>query len=287
MNENETQPVEGENSTPKPTPEVISDQTPTPNPTREVTESETTAVHGDVAETATKKNPVKVYVIAIGVVVIILLGVIYLLEKEGRSSTTIFSSVIADQEAGVVVAVVNGEKITNAELDTSIKQFSQAAAAQGVDITSPDSQIEIRNQALEVLINTKLLKQAAVEQGITVTDEETDERLETIIADIGGDEILAERMEVLGIDSEQLHQDVKDELIIKALLDIIFLEADIVVKDEEVEAVYEDAGGADGNLPDLEEVREQVEAQIINSKEQLAIDEYLTELKNDSDIEVN
>jgi hypothetical protein len=284
MKENETQPVEGESS--KPTPEVISDQTPTSNPTPEVTDVGNTAVHAAVAASTTKKNPIKVYAIAVGTVVIIMLGVLYLLEKEGRSSTTVFSSVISGQEAGIVVAVVNGEKIISSELDTSIQQFSQAAAAQGVDITSPDSQIDIRNQALDVLVNTKLLKQAAVEQGITVTDEETNERLETIIADIGGEEILTERMEALGIDSEQLYRDVKDELVIKALLDAIFLEAEIVVTDEEVEAVYENAGGVDGGLPALEEVREQVEAQIITSKEQVAIDEYLTELKNVADIEV-
>ncbi|MFT7644877.1 MAG: hypothetical protein ACI9BF_000540 [Candidatus Paceibacteria bacterium] len=287
MNENETPPVEGENSTPttNPTPEVTSE--PTPATTPEATDVGATEVSAAVASSTAKKNPIKVYAIAIGAVVIILLGVLYLLEKDGRSSTTIFSSVIAGQEAGIVVAVVNGEKITNSELGVSIQQFSQAAAAQGVDLTNPDSQVEIRNQALDVLVNTKLLKQAAIKRGITVTDEQTDERLGTIISDIGGEEVLAERLEILGIDPEQLHRDVKDELIIKGLLDTVFLGAEIVVTDEEVAALYEDAGGVDAGLPALEEVREQIEAQIVASKEQATIDDYLTELKSVADIEVN
>ena len=233
-----------------------------------------------------KKSPFVKYAISAAVVVVILLGVLYQLEKEGRSSTGVFASVIENQEEGKVVATVNGTEIINSDLDTSIQQFSQAAAVQGVDVTSPDAQVEIRSQALDVLINTALLKQAATEQGMSVTDEEVTERLETIKADIGGEEVLTERMNELGITTERLQQDIKDELLIQGLLDKVFAEANIEVTEEEVATVYEEAGGAEAGLPALEEVREQVELQIRTSKEQSAIDEYLGGLKTEADIEV-
>lgn len=253
----------------------------------ETTEAKVTATYTDVSEEGSKKSVCKNkkgYVAAVIVVAVIILGVLYFLEKEGRSSTNIFGSIISSQEANTVVAVVNGEEIVNSELSTSIQQFSQAAAAQGVDVTSPDAQVEIRSQALDVLINTELLKQAAAEQGITVSEEATASRLDTIKSDIGGEDVLAERMEALGITAERLESDVKDEIMIKELLDSLFLEAGIAVTEEEIAEVYANAGGAEAGLPALEEVQPQIEAQIKASKEQAVIDKYLGELKAEAEI---
>ncbi len=248
------------------------------------------AENTEAAPVATKssfcKPGMRRYVAAVLVVALIILGVLYLLEKEGRSSTTIFSSIIESQQANMVVAVVNGEEIVNSQLDTSIQQFAQVAVAQGVDATNPEAQAEIRSQALQVLINTQLLKQAAAEGGIVVTDEAVAERLETIKVDIGGEEILAERMSSLGIDEAQLQTDIKDELLIQQLLDTVFEKVDMTISEEEVTAVYDNAGGPEAGLPPLEEVREQIEAQLVASKEQVAIDEYLTELKDGAEIEI-
>lgn len=226
------------------------------------------------------------YVAAIVIVLMILAGVLYEMEKQGRTSIGIFDSMILSQEANKVVATVNGTDITNSELNTSIQQFSQAAAAQGVDLTDPNALGEIRTQSLDVLINTQLLKQAAVEQGIEVTDEVVEARLVEIETQIGGPEVLAERMATLQIDADKLQRDIYDELLIQGLLEQLFAEAVIEVTDEEVAAVYESAGGLEAGLPALEEVRPQVEEQIRSTKEQEIIDGYLTELKTSAEIEI-
>lgn len=236
-------------------------------------------------ETSSKLS-IKSYVIAIALVTVIILGALYQLEKEGRSNTSFFTEMLAKQEASKVVAVVNGTDIINSELDTSIEQFSQVAVAQGVDLTDADTQTEIRNQSLEVLVNTELLKQEARERGLSISDEEVDIRLNEIKIELGGEEVLNERMESLGIETDKLRSDVKDELLIQSLLDQIFAEKDTTVSEEEISTVYEEAGGSDAGLPSLEEVSAQVEAQIRNSKEQEIIDGYLTQLKTEADIKI-
>lgn len=257
-----------------------------------MSENETQSTTETVMETSTstavamtKKSNLKGYIAAVVLATIIILGVLYVLEKEGRSSTHIFANLIASQEASKTVAIVNGEEIKNSELKTSIQQFTQAAVAQGVDITSADAQTEIRNQALDVLVNTRLLKQNALSKGYSVTDEAAAERLQAIETEIGGAEVLAQRMTELGLEMEQLKKDVADELLIQQLLDAIFAEANITVSDEEVAEMYKNAGGAEAGLPALEEVKPQVVAQIKNSKEQAAIDKYLTDLKAAAQIE--
>jgi hypothetical protein len=233
-----------------------------------------------------RKTPIVGFTAAILVAVVIIVGVLYVLEKEGRSSTTLFSSIIGSQQVGAVVAAVNGEEITAGKLSSSIQQFNQVAVSQGIDITNPEAQQNIRSQALDVLINTTLMKQAARDRGITVSEDDVSARIGVIREDLGGEEVLAERMEVLGIGQEQLVSDINDELLIERLLEQIFSETDVAVSDEEVVAVYEGAGGAEAGLPPLEDVRGEIEAQIVSTKEQGAIDGYLTALREGASIEI-
>lgn len=260
-----------------------------------MSENETTETVANTESVATEavqpaKSGLGKIVAAVVLVAVILLGILYVLEKEGRSSTAIFSSMIEKQRAAEVVATVNGEEITNADLDVSIKQFEQLALAQGVDTSSPEIQAEVRAQALEVLINTTLLRQAAAEKGIAITDEEVAARIETITTDIGGSEALTARMQELQLEAGQMQDDIKDELMIQALLEAVFAEASVEVTDEEVKELYDNAkaqAGADTtDFPTLEAVKAQVEQQIQSSKEQAAIDEYLAELKAAADISV-
>jgi FKBP-type peptidyl-prolyl cis-trans isomerase (trigger factor) len=224
--------------------------------------------------------------VAFVIVAITLLIVVFLLEKEGRSSTGIFDSYFAAQEARIVVARVNGNEIRNSDLTTSIEQFNQAAVAQGVDISNPDIKSEIKSQALEVLVNTQLLKAEAIKRGIEVTPEQAAERLATIETEIGGADVLTERMEALGLNRERLQSDIRDEIMIQSLLDQVFAEAQITITDEEVQSVYEAAGGAAAGLPELAEVRPEVEAQIKSSKEQAAIDAFLSSLRGGANVEI-
>jgi len=239
------------------------------------------------APVATKsKSKAGLYIAAIVIVIVTLLIVLFLLEKAGRSSTGIFDSYLAAQENSVVVAVVNGEEITGKDLSVSIQQFNQAALAQGVDTTNPEVVADIRSQALEVLINTTLLRQAALAEGITVSDEETAQRLDTIEEEIGGAEVLQARIDELGLTRANLEEDIKEEIVIQSLLDTLFAETDMVVTEEEILAVYDAAGGVDAGLPPLEEVRDQVEAQVRSTKEQEIIDAYLTDLKDEAEVEL-
>jgi len=131
-------------------------------------------------ERTPKKSLLKLYLMAALVVAVVIMGVLYTLEKEGRSSTAIFSSMIASQVDNEVVAVINGEEIVNKDLDASIEQFKQIALAQGVDVNDPSTQAEMRNQALQVLINTKLLVREAGNRGISVSEEDVNARIEDI-----------------------------------------------------------------------------------------------------------
>jgi hypothetical protein len=253
----------------------------------------TQAAQAPTQEAAAEKSKTGMYVAAAVTVAAILLGVMFLLEKEGRMSTGIFDSFLTNQDAttqqdATVVAVVNGTEITGADLQTSIQQFNQAAAAQGVDTSSPEVIADIRSQALDVLVNTALLKQAAQEQGVEVPAEATAERLATIEAEIGGAEALEARIVELGLTQADLEADIQEELVIQTLLNSLFAEAAIDVTDAEIQEIYDEASASGAEeLPPLETVSEQIEAQVRGTKEQEVIEAYLETLKTEAEIEIN
>lgn len=235
---------------------------------------------------AAKKVPLG-KIIAFGVVALVLLAVaLFFLERNGTLSTGIFDAYFEQQAAAAVIATVNGEEIIGRDLTTSMDQFSEAAIAQGVDVSNPEFKEMVRERSLEVLINTELLKQEAAERGIVATEEEIVTRIESVEAQLGGPAALDERIAELGIDRDRLREDISDEIVIQALLEEIFTEAEITITDEDVEALYEEAGGAEAGLPALEEVRPQVEAQIQAAREQEAIDTFLETLRSDADIQI-
>ena len=251
----------------------------------------TPAPTASAAVVAPTKKPTswKLIVITLLLVAVALLAVVYVLEKEGRLNTTLFSGIIAEQEANKPVAVINGEVLTAEDLDASIEQLSLSATAQGANPNDPEIRAEIESQAFELLINAELLKQAAVAQGITVSEEELAARIQELEESAGGAEAFQARLAEFEVSEAQLQSDVSEELSIQALLDSVFADTVVPATEAEVQEVYDNALAASGGqaLPPLEDVRAQIEQQILQTREAEQVEIYLQTLRADADIELN
>lgn len=230
----------------------------------------------------------KYTILAVVLVLVAILGLTYVMESEGRIHTGMFDKVNKFADNYKAVAKINGVKATKHDLDVSVAQLSSAAGAQGADITDPKVLDGIRSQALDMLVNTELLKQEAATRGIAISDEDVNKRLETLKTDVGGEDVLKQRMAQFDVDEKSLRRDIKSELTIQTLLDQVFKEKGIAVSDEEIKAFYDQAAGAGkkADLPKLEAVRDQIEKQLRSSKEQEAVTSYIEELRKKATIEV-
>lgn len=249
--------------------------------------NETVSAESAAASSKTKSStPWVAYLVACIALVAIAAGVVYLMEKDGRLSTGIFVP-NGEISPNATIATVNGTKIKGSELNTSISQINISASQQGYNTEDPAVQENIKNQAVEMLINTELLKQEAANRGMVITDEDVTARIDALVVEVGGAEALEERMTSLGINDETLRRDVKTELTIQKLLDEVFATATIEVTAEEVEEVYESAGGEEAGLEPLETVYEQIENQVRTGKEQSILNDFLAELRAGASVEVS
>ena len=188
-----------------------------------------------------------------------------------------------------VVAVVNGTKIYQKEFDESVALIEQNALQGGADITDAQISIEIRNQALETLINNTLIISGAQKAGLTASPEKVTETYNLLVTQNGGAEELAKRMAEIGLTEEQLQKNIRDRILADAFIE---QETDIEtlkIPDEEIRKVYEEvkASAPKGSeFPPFEEVRPQIEAQLLTEKQHVMMTELFAKLRTEGKIEM-
>jgi len=93
-----------------------------------------------------------------------------------------------------LAARVNGQPILLADYEKQVAQFQTALSEQ--ELTSHEEAqmvlAQIRRQVLEAMINQLLTEQAAAREGITISDEEIESRVEADIQAVGGESQFAQ-----------------------------------------------------------------------------------------------
>jgi parvulin-like peptidyl-prolyl isomerase len=157
-----------------------------------------------------------------------------------------------------VVAVVNDEVITQAELDTFLRplyeQYSKEYSGQElVQVMG-----EIRQKMLSQMIEDKLVYQEAVAMGIEVKDEEVEKELQTFKSKMEKPEALDELLEREGLTMKALRERLKKQAMVRQLQDRE-IRSKVIVSPAEVEEFYK-------NNPDQFKTKERVQVKSLTIK---------------------
>jgi FKBP-type peptidyl-prolyl cis-trans isomerase (trigger factor) len=180
---------------------------------------------------------------------------------------------------------VNGAEIFRRDYDSSVNQLLEMASSQGADVTNEEVLSSLRTQALDTLINGELLRQAALEAGMTASAEAIEARYQQIMADVGGKELLATKMAEFGITEEVLRRDIENEILIQALFEQRFPVEEMEVSEEDVRSFYDQATAGSEDAPPFEEVSVQIEDQIKRDRQQQEVSNLIDSLREAADIE--
>lgn len=249
--------------------------------------NEPSEIKSDVpAPTKSKKNNNTLLMI-VGLLVV--LAVIFGAYKAGMfgGDAPAGDDVLTSADSEKIVATVNGVKITRAELDEKIAQVKKTLPAGAVDPTE-DAAFEL--QLLNDLVSLKLLTAVAEDKKYTVTDEQVAAERTILVEQLGGEETFAQQLQALEITEEELAENMRNELLIRQLLDEETEIKAITVSDAEIQEAYDaviNGGGVDAaEAPALEEVSEMLRAEVVNQKSAVIIEKYLEGLKAGASIEI-
>lgn len=200
-----------------------------------------------------------------------------------------------------VVATVNGEDITGEEfIPLYEQQFQQMAMQSQMSGEQPDEEA-IREQSLDSLVSTELLRQDA--QGYEASEEEIEELLEDTAEQGGLESVdeLVQTYEEQGDTEEDLREDAADQVRIDKVVDGLEVpeptEEELQEAYEEMEAQQEMMAEAQGGeeqggeaaeeLPPFEEVRDQLEEQVIQEDQNQVVMEHVDQLREAADVETH
>lgn len=183
-----------------------------------------------------------------------------------------------------VVATVNGEEITDEDLETA--EF-QIAASQGVDASTLDASVrtQLRQEALNALVSQALLRQAVADADIAVEAAEIDTQIETIRGQFEDETAFQAALEAEGLTLQGLREQVETELAAQAYLEQELSLAAVTATEEEVQEAYAQLTAGATDAPAFEEVRAQVEGLVIQQKQQELVAQYVAELRADAEVE--
>lgn len=186
------------------------------------------------------------------------------------------------------VAEVNGEEISRSEYDRAIESVRQSYEQSGAEVNVEDAQI--RQQALESLINQRLGLSAATEAGITVSDEEIDSQLEEIRSQMPSEEAFQQQLSAVGLTEAELREELRRQIRLQKFFDSRIADETMTVTDEEIQEIYDSqvATGEDASAaPALtDDVEDRVRSQLENQKRNQEIQNIFAELRADADIEI-
>ena len=191
-----------------------------------------------------------------------------------------------------VVAEVNGEEIGKEEFENAyVGQFQQMAMQAQLSGQEVD-QAQLKEQIAESLVSQKLLVQETENREIEASEEEVNETL-TVLAEQNGmatsEELLA-ALEEQGLSEEEVRDQVAsqvkvDKLIAEATGDAEVSEEELQEFYDQVKAQQEEMGGEE--LPPLEDIKSELEAQLLQQKENEAVQALVTELREDAEVTIN
>ncbi len=243
------QSTETPTTSPTPAPEVVATTVPTPAPTRRI--------------------PKHYLAFVGGLILALAIGYFFFIRT-----------------AADVAAVVNGTKITAAEVAESADMMTKSAELQGMDVSDPVVLEQIRAQALENLINNELLMGAARQSGVTANEASIQSAYDELVTQVGGEEELQTRMATVGLTTDTLMGNITDRLIVDQYIESSTDIETITVTDEEIQT-YLNSIVTDGvELPPLEEIKPQIEATLLAEKQQTLVNDLIEKLRSEAKIEI-
>ena len=219
-------------------------------------------------------------IIAVVAIIVLGTGAWYLIS----SGNLLPSDDKADDLSGPV-AVVNGEEIAGTDF---IALRDQIASGQGAEFStlSAEAQATVKEQALDALISQVLLRQAIVAANITVSAEEVEAQLAAIKSQFGGDEAA---MAAQGLVVSELTEQIRLDLATQAYFNQELNLAALTANEAEVTAAYEQmtaSATSEDEIPALAEVSAQVEAFVIQQKQQELVLGLIERLRQTAEIEI-
>jgi len=137
------------------------------------------------------------------------------------------------------VAEINGEKITQGDLDKKIVKTRDFIKGNGnTEVLTAQQEIDLQKNVLEGMINEKLVANYAAENNVVVTNEELDREFAKVVNSAGGEAGLETQLKKFNINKVQLLEDIQAALLFNKSIEKYVGPAKLTVTEAEALNTY-------------------------------------------------
>lgn len=140
--------------------------------------------------------------------------------------------------ASTAIATVNGVAIPKSAVDSQIAQMKKASPSSFEGTMGVQVEKQYRAQVLESLIQLELIKEAAKDLKVSVTDKQVDDYVDQLTQQYGGKDALKSAMDSAGFDMKTLREQIRNNLLADAVGTKVTT-GTINVTDEQIKAYYD------------------------------------------------
>ncbi len=148
---------------------------------------------------------------------------------------------VAGCSSNDVAAIVNGEEISKAELDAQVDRLKEQSPQMFEGEEGESRMLDFQRQLLDNMINNVLIRQAAEERGITISDEEIQAQIADLQAGFPSETEFNAALADANLTLADLEQQLRDQLATQRLMEELV--GDDEVTDEEINEYYEQNAG--------------------------------------------
>src|SRR5690625_5230911 len=179
-----------------------------------------------------------------------------------------------------VVMYLNGEEVTGDRYNLAYLQTKVQLFQLGQDVSD---QAEIKELALEALLEQELLQQDASEKGIEIAEEDVEAELSVIKSE--SQDSFDAFLETYNFDEDSYKMMLSFAMLYDKYIADQFPK--IEVTDEEVEEAYDEIKSENEEIAALEDIKESLRSGLARQKESEKMQERIDSLKDKAEIETN
>lgn len=137
------------------------------------------------------------------------------------------------------IATVNGVEIPESAVDTQIAQMKKASPSSFEGTMGVEVETQYRAQVLESLIQLELIKSAAKDLKITITEKQVDDYVAQLTEQYGGEDALKSAMDSAGFDMATLREQINNNLLADAVGSAVTTGA-VEVSNDDIKKYYDE-----------------------------------------------
>ena len=175
-----------------------------------------------------------------------------------------------------VVAVINDEDVEGETYNIIYAQLKSFATQSDQDV----DQKEIQELTMDSLIDRIVLLQYAKDEGIEVSEEEAEDEIDTIKSE--NEDNYKNILDQFQMSEDGFKEQLRFELTLDKFKE---KEIDEEVSDEEVQEAYDELAEENEDVPELDEVEDQLKTNLLDQKTNEALQKKIDKVKEDAEID--